>query len=177
MKNYIKNNLGNAGLVILPTNKKFSSTMSFSFIHDQQAHYTSGGSSNKHQANESMIHLSLDERQCTLLDIYNHESQIIDKFNEKYDLAVSVSRLSRKQDLKTQRNRKINMAISKLLAKRDQLEELSKKTLSMDAFLLTKEQFNAIPDNLLIRKMHINIDDEFENKYNFDDTFLTGKIV
>lgn len=104
------------------------------------------------------------------------QSKIMDEVNKQYDLALSNNSKCGFRflqylpcvvaDFSTQicaNKRRIQQAISVLERKKKQIDHM--KEVYLYNFMMTKERYDTVHDNLMIRKLQLNVEPMFENAY------------
>ena len=112
--------------------------------------------------NDSMINLEYDPKSGTFLKSNTVESaSLIHQFNEQYDF-LKTSRGGKRiinSEISLHRNlskRRLSRALSQLETKKNEIESL-KEVIFTNKFFITKERFDSITDNLMIRKLNLDI--------------------
>ena len=167
--------ISNAGLVILPAISSKEQLLSINIFKENNMFETSHKERSSHDmGNDSMINLEYDPKSGTFLKSNTVESaSLIHQFNEQYDF-LKTSRGGKRiinSEISLHRNlskRRLSRALSQLETKKNEIESL-KEVIFTNKFFITKERFDSITDNLMIRKLNLDIWNSFSTGYG--DTF------
>ena len=155
--------ISNAGLVILPAISSNEQLLSINIFKENNMFETSHKERSSHDmGNDSMINLEYDPKSGTFLKSNTVESaSLIHQFNEQYDF-LKTSRGGKRiinSEISLHRNlskRRLSRALSQLETKKNEIESL-KEVIFTNKFFITKERFDSITDNLMIRKLNLDI--------------------
>ena len=166
----IPRNLANAGMVLLPTFQRSSSRFSFGFVGAHAGPWykklVQKVLKPKPKEEETMpVLVNFDSTRKTFLNDEDDEDELIDNINEQYDLAYSQPKrnISDEKDIISE---KVNKNIKMLENKISDLGEA--QNFYLESFPISKEQFDNVHEHLLVRKMNIRMDSNFQhNLYQF----------
>ena len=154
-------NLANAGLVLLPTFDKSQDRISYSFMEVETPMVRSINEEliEKPIVSKTMGRVSLKQNKTLAEALLDTESDLLDTFNEQYDY-ISAQAKKKFTEYRTFTNKKAKINLRVLSHKISEMEE--EGAFYLDAFILTKEQYEEIPENLLVRKMQIKMPKDFD---------------